>query len=180
MNKRVEEKWNIPKEQFLLALTEIMDIVRKPGAPPSFSLWQPYFKQWKLNISEQEFFTFWFSGEKMNTEVIRLSRELHRKGIKVFILSNNFKERTQFYRENFPELFTSIDKAYFSWETGFVKPDERAWLNILEENRLTPKECFYVDDSHKNVLVAKGLGIDAYLFEGLNNLKKTIWENREI
>lgn len=178
LNKRVEKKWGISKEQFLPALTEIMNVVRKPGAPSSFSLWQPYFKRWKLAVSEDEFFNFWFSGEKLDVELLQLSQKLRKRGIKIFVLSNNFKERTEYYRTNFPELSGSVDKTYFSWETGMVKPDPNAWKIILAENRLKPEECLYFDDSEKNVLTAKKMGIRSYLFEGLDKLKKIV-ENQE-
>ncbi len=174
LNKRVEEQWGISRGEFIPALNEIMEIVRRPRAPSSFSLWKPYFNQWELDVSEKEFFRFWFSGEKVSIEMLHFSQELREKNVKIFILSNNFKERTQYYEKHFPELFSSIDKAYFSWGTGFVKPDKQAWLNILKENDLKPSDCLYFDDSEKNVAAAKELGINSYLFKDIEKLKKIV------
>ncbi|MBS3169996.1 HAD-IA family hydrolase [Candidatus Woesearchaeota archaeon] len=174
LNRRVEAKWGIAKEQFLPALLEIMEIVRKPAAPPVFSLWKPYFQKWGMNLSKKEFFTFWFSGEKINTRALRFTLELRKRGVKVFLLSNNFKERTEYYQKHFPELFESVDNAYFSWKTGFVKPDRKAWLNVLKENKLDPKECLYFDDSEKNVTVARELGITAYVFAGTAKMQEIV------
>jgi putative hydrolase of the HAD superfamily len=137
----------------------IFKIARKPGVNDSFKLWQPYLKKLGLDIPKEEFFDFWFSGEKLVPDLIEYARKLKKQGLKVFILSNNFKERTNYYRKNFPEIFANIDKAYFSWETGFVKPDPKAYLNILKEHHLEPKECIYIDDSEENIKAAKSLGI---------------------
>ncbi|MBI4152129.1 HAD-IA family hydrolase [Candidatus Woesearchaeota archaeon] len=174
LNLRVEAKWSIAKEQFLPALLEIMEIVRKPAAPPAFSLWKPYLQKWGMDLSEKEFFTFWFSGEKIDLRALRFTLELRKKGVNVFILSNNFKERTEYYRKHFPKIFSAIDKAYFSWETGFVKPDKKAWLNVLKENKLDPQECLYFDDSEKNVTVARKLGITAYIFAGTEEMVEKV------
>jgi putative hydrolase of the HAD superfamily len=71
-------------------------------------------------------------------------------------------------------VFNNIDKAYFSWETGFVKPDQRAYKQVLEENHLKPEECIYFDDSEENIEAAKKLGIKAYKFKGLDGAIKII------
>jgi len=99
---------------------------------------------------------------------------LKSKQVKVFLLSNNFKERTTYYREHFPRLFRTVNKAYFSWETGFVKPDRKAYFSICKENKLQPEECIYFDDSEQNVGVAVSLGMHAEQWQGLTRAKKTI------
>jgi len=151
-----------------------MEIARKPGLEDSFKFWQPHLKRLGLSLSKEEFFNFWFSGERLVPEVLKYVKELRKKGIKVFILSNNFKERTEYYRKNFPEIFENIDGAYFSWETGFVKPDPQAYQNILRQNGLKPEDCLYFDDSSKNIEVARGLGIDAQEYQGLDKIKEEI------
>jgi HAD superfamily hydrolase (TIGR01509 family) len=162
------------ESQFLPALKQVMSFVRKPQAPLAFSFWQTYFQQWNVHLSETEFFDFWFSGEKLVPELVNYAQSLRTRGIKVFILSNNFKERTEFYRKNFPGIFTCIDKAYFSWETGFVKPSLEALNLVLCENNLQPQVCVYFDDSDANVELAKSLGIRAEKWIGVVSAKKVI------
>jgi len=94
--------------------------------------------------------------------------------MKIFILSNNFKERTTYYREHFSQIFKAVDKAYFSWENGLVKPDERAFMNILQENKLPAPQVVYFDDSEKNIAVAKKIGIQAYKYENLTETKRIV------
>ena len=174
LSERIREKYGIQEDKFLPILKKVMSEARKPGNDDTFKLWQPRLKQIGLNIGKEEFFNFWFSGEKVNREALMYANKLREKGIRLFILSNNFIERTAFYRKNFPEIFKSVDGAYFSWETGFVKPDEQAYLNLLKENHIIPKECLYFDDSEGNLEVARNLGITSEKWESLESSKKIV------
>lgn len=167
LTKRMHEKYGVSENKLLEALKKVMKLVRQPGIDNSFEVWRPYLEKLGLKITKQEFFNFWFSGEKLVPELLEYAKELRSKGIKVFILSNNFRERTEYYRKNFPEIFESVDEAYFSWETGFVKPDPKAYQSILQKNNLQPEECIYFDDSKENIEVAQSLGINVQKYENL-------------
>ena len=172
LSDRFKKDFQVDETEFRAALSKIMPLVRLPKAPPCFSLWKPYLQRWKIKLKEQEFFEYWFSGEHLVQEIINFVKDLKKKRIRIFILSNNFKERTAYYKKNFPEIFQNADKAYFSWETGYVKPDERAFRHILEEFDLKPEECLYFDDSEKNIEAARKIGIQAELFKDVFSLKK--------
>jgi len=174
LTTRIEKKYGIPAKRLLPILKEVMTIARKPGIKDSFALWKPKLEKIGFNIDKEEFFHFWFSGEKLIPELIEYAKKLRERGLKAFILSNNFKERTEYYRKNFPEIFSSVDKVYFSWETGFVKPDPRAYLNILREHGLRPEECLYFDDSEENIKSAQKLGIKAIKYTNFLETKKII------
>jgi len=174
LSKRIEEKYGIPGDKFWEALRKVLNETRKPNAESFFKLLRPYLEELNFSISEKEFFDFWFSGEKLVPEVLKYTKELRKKGVKVFILSRNFRERTEYYRRNFPEIFKNIDKAYFSWETGLIKPDPKAYTAILEENNLKPEECVYFDDLEENIKSAESLHIKAYKYEGLEKTKEII------
>ena len=179
LTERMQEKYGIPIDDSKEVLSEIMQVVRQPDAPSIYSLWRPYFERWGKVITEKEFLEFWFSGEEVVQEALDYMKELRNKGIKVFILSNNFKERTQYYRTNFPKLFDNLNGSYFSWETGHIKPGENsgAWRDILDKENLDPSETIYFDDQEKNVEAARACGIEAYKFETLDEIKRLIDES---
>ena len=174
LSVRMERRYGIDGNKFWSSLKKVLMITRKPSSEPFFELLKPYLEKLDLSISEEGFFNFWFSGEKLVPEMLDYTKELREQGIRVFILSRNFKERTQYYRQNFLEIFNNVDKAYFSWETGFVKPDPLAYQQILSENDLKPEECIYFDDSQENIESAKRLQINAYRYEGLKETKEII------
>ena len=95
------------------------------------------------------------------------------KGIKIFVLSNNFKERAEYYG-HYPWMHEVVDKAYFSWQTGFVKPNTEAWKLVLSENNLQPKECLYFDDQEKNIKASEDTGIKAFIFTDEEKLEKIV------
>jgi len=173
LSDRFQDDFGISNDIFLPRLKEIMDQVRKPNALPAFSYWEPVFKEWNINLNEKEFWDYWFSAEIQSDRIIKYARNLKQKGIKVFVLSNNFKERANFYG-HYPWMHDSIDKAYFSWQSGFIKPDVRAWELVLNENNLKADECIYFDDLEKNILSARSVGIESFLFTNEEELEKII------
>ena len=164
LSDRFKQSFNVSEKDFLPALKEVMAKVRIPDAGKSFSYWKPYLQKWGVNLSEKEFFNFWFSAEKEVLEMTALAREIKNKGIRIFILSNNFQERAEYYAKTFSFMKEIPEKVYYSWQTGFVKPDKRAYEFILKENNLNPNETMYFDDSEKNVKIANSIGIQSYLF----------------
>ncbi|HOX40674.1 MAG TPA: HAD family phosphatase [bacterium] len=176
LSDRFAADFGVSPDKFLPALKEIMAEVRLPGARDCYSYWQPYLQEWGINMNREAFYNYWFSAEKEIPELIEYAQELKRKGMKLLVLSNNFAERTEYYREHFPWLNEIFDGAYFSWETGFVKSEVGAYENILKENDLKGDECLYFDDSEENIELARSLGIEAYLYSGLIEVKRMVGE----
>ncbi len=173
LSDRFAREFGVPTSEFLPALNEIMDKVRKPNAERAFTYWSPYLQKWNLNLTEQDLWDFWFKAEKPSQEMLNLAAGIKTKGLKVFLLSNNFKERAEYYGY-YPWMKDVVDKAYYSWQTGFIKPDLQAWKNVLEENNLQPDECMYFDDQEKNIVAAEAIGIKAYLFADPETTKSII------
>jgi HAD superfamily hydrolase (TIGR01509 family) len=174
LSDRFKEKFGVSTEDFLPALKEIMSKIRKPNAGDAFNYWKPYLEKWGVNLTKEQFFDFWFEAEKEVPDMIKLAKELKGKGLKLFILSNNFIERANYYKHNFPFLEKLFDKVYYSWQTGFVKPDPEAFKKLLTDNNLKSEECLYFDNSEENIEVANNLGIKSFLFDGVDGVKETL------
>jgi putative hydrolase of the HAD superfamily len=104
---------------------------------------------------------------------VQYAKSLKNDGWKIFILSNNFKERVDYYTNTF-KFLKEFDHLYFSCQTGFIKPDKACFNQILENNNLTPSACYYFDDSKNNVSVAKDLGINAYELSSVEEIKQKL------
>lgn len=164
LSDRFETDFNVSTSEFMAKLSEIMDQVRRPGAAGAFSYWEPVLTSWGVEMTEEEFWSYWFGAETPSEEMIALAKELRVKGTKVITLSNNFKERAEYYG-HYPWMQEVVDKAYFSWQTGFVKPDVKAWEVVLRDFSLKPEETIYFDDQEKNLNVAESLGIRSFMFD---------------
>jgi len=125
-------------------------------------------------LSVQEFVSKYKKENKISEDMINFAKKLKEKGVKVFILSNMIKELAE--DSHYCSLLNAVDKVYFSFETGFKKPDLRAWENVLRENKLTPHECIYFDDQDKHVRACEVLGIKSFLFTTEEDFEKKIKE----
>lgn len=162
LSRRLADKTGKDAEAIYEVMRPILKEVRNPERRGE-EVWKPLLDL--LRMSLPEFFDFYFSGETIDEEMLKFARDLKNRGLRIFILSNNFRERTEYYRKNFPQLFEVADKVYFSWETGFVKPDPAAYKNLLTENDLQGEECIYTDDSQENLEVAGTMGIRGIKYE---------------
>lgn len=168
LSARLERDFGVPEDTFIPILEKVLDQARVTKAPDTWPLWEPEMQKLGLKFTKEGWWEYWFKYEKEDISMLNLARELkEQKGLQVFILSNNFAERSRYYRENFSFAYLNevVDKVYFSYETGFIKPNPEAWQNILRENDLKPEECIYFDNAQKNVDAAHNLGIKSYLFE---------------
>ncbi len=166
LSARFSADFGVPTSDFLSGLDAIMDVVRKPNAPSLYSQFKPYFDKWNVHMTEPELHNYWFSAETLNREMLDVAAKCKHAGIRLFALSNNFRERAAYYAKQFPELASTFEAIHYSWQTGFVKPDAQAWSHIAQKHGLNPAQTLYFDDSSKNVPVALAEGFDGNKFEG--------------
>jgi putative hydrolase of the HAD superfamily len=57
-----------------------------------------------------------------------------------------------------------FDSLSLSLQTGFVKPDKRAYLSAAQSLGLLPEECLFVDDREKYCKGARQVGMPAILY----------------
>ena len=174
LSERFQSSFGVSVADFLAALKDVMSKVRLAGADDCYSYWKPYLDSWKVNISREDFYDFWFNAEKPNQVMVDLAKELKSKGFKIFILSNNFRERAAFYERNFPFLKEIAEKIYYSWQTNYVKSDKRAYMTVLEENKLLPQDAIFFDDSEDNIKLATSLGITSHIFVGPEDVRSKL------
>lgn len=104
-------------------------------------------------------------NRKLDTGLLEIIKKTKQKGIKSFILSNSTREISEWYQKTYNDLFEGVDKVYFSWETGYIKPEEEAWEWILKNENLKAEECVYIDDSEINIEAAKRIGFGTCLYK---------------
>lgn len=88
-----------------------------------------------------------------------------RKKYKLYLLSNtngiHLKKVNEILREaTGQDLDHFFDKVYYSFYMYKRKPEPEIFLEVLDENGLTPEETLFIDDSLENVESAKKLGIN--------------------
>ncbi len=131
-----------------------------------------YLRKWGWKGSLDDFLEYWFRGERtLDVNVLELVRDLRKKGIKVYLASDNEKERANYVMDTLG-LKDDFDGAFFSYELGFSKDKPEFYKEALIGLKLNAKDVDYWDDDPKNVKVARKLGINANLYGSFEDFKK--------
>lgn len=92
-----------------------------------------------------------------------------------YLLSNtNIIHEKEFNRVlqqtcGYPTLAVFFDRIYLSHRVGLRKPDPAIFQLILDENKLTPEETLFIDDSPQHIEAAAALGIQTiYIKDGMS------------
>lgn len=87
------------------------------------------------------------------------------EGIRLLILSNWDPLSFEYIKKKYPELFACFaDEDIFIPATiGYAKPDKKAYQAILDRLHINPCDCYFIDDSKKNIEAAIECGIKSIL-----------------
>ena len=73
-----------------------------------------------------------------------------------------------------PEQRALFDATALSYETGFIKPDRRAYEIIAKRLEVDLRSCIYVDDNPEHCQAAAECGMAAIVYSSLAQLKTDI------
>jgi glucose-1-phosphatase len=88
-----------------------------------------------------------------------------RKHVDIYLLSNTNSIHITYFRNYVDENFglenwdKCFNKQFLSYEMGCRKPNEDAYLYVLNEIGRTANECLFIDDSLQNIKGAQRAGI---------------------
>jgi len=105
-----------------------------------------------------------------------------KKHYKIFLMSNTNVIHYDLYirdlqlRFGYKEFDELFHKSYFSFAEHLEKPDPRFFELILDHEGLLPEETLFIDDTEKNVKVARSLGIHTYNIRR-DELVRNLFEN---
>lgn len=109
---------------------------------------------------------------KDNLKMIDLVKE---KGLKYYILSNYPKDAFEYTYDMCP-FIQNGDGMVISYDVLMIKPDKNIYLKLLDKYGLKANECLFIDDLDINVEGAKSVGINAFVFKGLEDGYKKLEE----
>jgi putative hydrolase of the HAD superfamily len=101
-------------------------------------------------------------------EVTRLIHDSKDAGAKFGVLSN---ELELFYGKDAMDsirILGEADAIVDATHTKILKPDPRAYAEILERLEIQPDKAVFVDDQHRNVQGAIDFGLEAVFFDVRN------------
>ena len=124
-----------------------------------------------LSLTDDEIKIAWnallLSYRKEALETLKALRSKY----KLYLLSNtNFIHHRKFNETYIDEIGISsldnyFDKAYYSQQIGFRKPDKEAYEFVIKENNLIPSQTLFIDDTIENIESAKAVGLQTVLLQ---------------
>lgn len=87
-----------------------------------------------------------------------------------YAMANEVQKWTDI-RDHIHGIKSVFKKTYVSIDVGMTKPDPKFFMHILEENKLKPEECIFVDDKDVNVESAREISINAIQYHNFEQLK---------
>lgn len=99
-------------------------------------------------------------------EMYPVVRDLHNNGYKIYLLSNCPVWLYEF-KKHIPAL-ELFDGLIVSAEYRQIKPEEAVYHTLFEKFGLIPSECFFIDDSPRNIETGVRVGMKAHCFADRN------------
>ncbi len=126
----------------------------------------------RLHIPKEEIWPGVRAEVKINLEMIELIKKL-RKHYKIGMISNYLYEWLEkIIEEN--KLAQYFDQIIISSKIGIKKPDPRIFNMALDEFKIAPEEAVFIDDRDYQVEGAKAVGMNAFIFSGVEDLKEDL------
>lgn len=118
-------------------------------------------------LSQEELIDIWnFILKDFPEHRLGFLKELKKSSkYKLILLSNTNELHIYWIKKNVPffeEFKNCFDAFYLSHDIHLRKPNRDIFEYVLNENKLTAKECFFVDDNKENIKTANSLGINTW------------------
>ena len=157
-----------------------------------------FFENWeKLNLGQQsleekflecnfpDYISFkykdillkYYEIRDINIDLIDLINKLKNNSYKIYILSDNNSEASNYYKNN--TLFNVVNGWVVSCDYNVTKSDGKLFEILLDKYKLKPEECFFIDDKQSNVDMAFKYNINGYKYDENSDIMKLYNNMRE-
>ena len=97
---------------------------------------------------------------------IPMIKDLKERGYKVYYLSNWSAWTHELLQlEGKFNFLNLMDGGVFSYDAGYMKPNEEIYKILLNKYKINPEEAIFFDDKEENIEAANKLGIHGILFK---------------
>jgi len=120
-------------------------------------------------IAYDDFVAIWNALLGANASMIPLVERL-RAGHRLVLASNTNRIHFSFALHH-TAVLQHFDRYFLSYEMGLVKPDPAFFHQVLQGLSTPPADCVFIDDRPENVEAARGVGITAIQFLGVEKLQ---------
>ncbi len=98
--------------------------------------------------------------------------KLHKK-YRLFIISDHAREWFSYAFKKSP-FALYFEGLFLSYEHQSLKEERKLFQKAIKSVKVKPSEILFVDNSQKNILIAKNLGMQTILFKSVKQFQKEI------
>ena len=109
----------------------------------------------------------------LNPAMIAWIPRIKAAGFRLGILSNMGLGVLEYLRVRFSWL-DQFDQLTWSCDLGVVKPDPAIYLHTIKKLNVKPEQALFIDNLQKNIVGAEAVGLNAVLFENVEQLQSDL------
>jgi FMN phosphatase YigB (HAD superfamily) len=168
----------LPAKYPTVTSKQILDVLKTDwknaqlGKKTMHSVWKKHLSKWNIPMNLDDMFKFWFDGESLNKEILTLIKSL-RSDYKIILLSNNPKERVDYYNKQ-NKLYSYFDGVVISSDIGDFKTSSKASKKVVKLAGVSIDEIAVVDNDLKDLAKYKTQGFTTIKYTNTNNLRKQL------
>lgn len=126
------------------------------------------------NLSFEKFSKIWNEIFTANEDVIEIIKEISKKNTIALLSNTNELHFEYLYNLNKDFFDKCFKKLHVSYLMNARKPEPEIYKQVIDFHKVPAENLFFTDDVADNIKVAKAEGINAFLFEGADKLKKDL------
>jgi len=142
---------------------------------------EEYYKDFSKNLdlkwSYEDFIIKWEEIYSINEVGNNLLEELIKDNQNVYMLSNLAELNKIAIENKFENFLNKTKRNFYSYETGFRKPEIEIYQYIISELGFAPDKCIFFDDLLANIDASKRVKMNGIVFNNdIKNIKNQIKE----
>ena len=115
-----------------------------------------------LKSKVEEIMSTWYEKMQINQEICDLIKKLKEMNYKIYALSNTHVPVYEYVKNL--EIGKYFDGFLISAIEKMMKPNEEIYYRLFEKFGLVSNECFFIDDSERNMAAGRKCGMEGHIF----------------
>ena len=172
--EKISKKYNLSfkaVQEILKTGSESSTLYRK-GEITFNEFWDKVKNLLGIKADNNELNKLWVESYEPIEGTIKIIKQLKKKNIKLYYLSDNVKERVEYLQAKFNFLENFVD-GVFSNEAHITKKEGAVAFKLaLEKTNDKPEDVAYIDDKEEYVETARKIGMNAICFKSPEQLEE--------
>lgn len=172
-SKKIANKFGLDEKDIAKALHGSSEIGKKyrEGQITVDEFWDSLKKQLSINAENSVLNKVWIESYRPIIGTVAIVKELKKKKLKLYYLSDNVRERVEYLQDRYNFLENFVGGVFSHVEHSIKEDGEVLFERILKKTGEKPEKVVYVDDRLDHTEKARKLGMNGIYFQNPKQLK---------